>query len=232
LKLEAYSVVIKKAVEKLSKYRKIDLSSYKSIAVENVRFINAELENLEKTCVQASDVLSCISIGISTAINDRVPYKNTPILIETVGAFGIGKNPKQLPAIPYAGITMAGISWGISGNLAKSKAQEAAVEVKLETEKISGVLTGLKAIEKRVTECEVLLFALSGKLKKSLDKLQSLAGESIELSEEAAKEIDVSVQLIKSLKQVIETDICSANDFLTKKSGVIFSKIKQEVRNV
>jgi hypothetical protein len=196
--------------------------------VETVRFISAELENLEKTCIHASDILNCISIGINTALNDNIPYKNTPVLI---GAFGLGKSFKGLPAIPYAGITMAGINWGISGSHAKTKAEEESIEIKIETEKISGVLAGLKAIEKRVSEGETLLFALSAKLKKSLGALQSLAGNDNELSTEALKELDISVHLIKSIKQVIETDICNTDGFLTRRSGIIFRKIEKEVNN-
>ena len=186
------------------------------------------MDNLEKTCIQASDVLNCISVGINTALNDNIPYKNTPVLI---GAFGLGKSFKGLPAIPYAGITMAGINWGISGSYAKTKAEEESIEIKIETERISGVLAGLKAIGKRVEEGEVLLFALSAKLKKSLGALQSLAGNDNELSVEALKELDISVHLIKSIKQVIETDICNTEGFLTRRSGIIFRKIEKEVNN-
>jgi hypothetical protein len=208
------------------------LTAYKAVAVESVRFIGAELENLEKTCIKASDVLGCISVGINTALNDRIPYKDTPILIETVGAFGVGKTTGQLPSIPYAGITMAGICWGINGSLAEAKAREESMEAKIETERMACVLDGLKAVENRVVEGETLLYALSGKLKKSLATLQSLAGDNKELSDEAAKELDVSVNLVKSIKQVIETDICDASGFLTKKSGVIFRKIEKEIQDV
>jgi len=213
----------------LSRYKTVDLSAYKAVAVESVRFIGAELDNLKKSCIQASDVLNCISVGLSTALNDRIPYKNTPMLI---GAHGVGKTAGQLPSIPYAGITMAGICWGINGSLAKTKAQDEAVEAHIETERMACVLDGLKAIENRVAEGETLLYALSEKLKQSLAALQSLDGNGAELSQEAAKELDASVQLIKSIKQVIETDICDAGGFLTKKSGVIFRKIEKEIHNV
>jgi hypothetical protein len=215
----------------LSKYRAVDLSAYKTITVETVRFISAELENLEKTCIQASDVLNCISVGINTALNDNIPYKKTPVLIATIGAFGLGKSFKGLPALPYAGITMAGINWGISGSRAKTKAEEESVETKIEAERISGVLAGLRTVEKRIKEGEALLFTLSDKLKKSLGALQSLAGNDVELSEDALKELDASVRLIKTIKQVIETDICNTDGFLTRKSGVIFRKIEKEVND-
>jgi len=144
----------------------------------------------------------------------------------------VGKTTGQLPSIPYAGITMTGICWGISGSLAETKAREESIETKIETERMACVLDGLKAIANRVVEGENLLYALSGKLKKSLTALQSLAGNDTELSVEAAKELDASVQLVKSIKQVIETDICNANGFLTKKSGVVFRKIEKEIKNV
>ena len=218
--------MIGNAVKILSKYKKIDLSTYKSISIENVRFINTELENLEKTCIQASDVLNCISVGIKTALTDNIPYHNTPALIQIVGLLGFGNILKYLP---YAGITMAGVTWGISGSLAKSKAEGEAVCIKIEAQRMSGVLYGLKAIESRVDEGEALLYALSKKLKKALDKFKSLVGKSDELSEDATIELNASIQLIKSIKQVIETDICNAEGFLNRNCGIVFRKIEQEV---
>ena len=190
--------------------------------MESVRFINAEPENLGDTCIKASDVLNCVSVGINTAINDGIPYRNTPVLIKTAG---------RLPSIPYAGITMAGITWGISGSLARSKAREEAVETIIETERMACTLGGLKAIANRIAEGEALLYALSKKLKKSLAALRAYAATDGGLSEEATKELDTSVRLIISLKNVIETDICNAEGLLTKKSGVVFRKIEREVGN-
>ena len=216
-------------MNRLSKYKEIDLSAYKSITVENINFINTEFENIKKNCIRASDILNCISVGITAAVNDRIPYSNTPILIQIVGALGVGKIIKHLP---YTGIAMAGITWGISGNLAKAKAQGEAVEIKIETERMSNVLSGIKAVKNRVIEGESLLYALSGKLKKSLDKFQSIVGDDMELTEESAQELDNSVRLIKSIKQVIETDICNADGFLTKNSGIVFRKINKEIHYV
>jgi len=216
-------------VKVLSKFKSIDLTASKTIEIDNIRFINAELLNLEKSCIQASDVLSCISVGINAALNDCIPYKSTPVIIEIVGALGVKNTIKHLPAFPYAGITMAGINWGINGNLAKIRAQETSVEIMIETERMACVLSGLRAIERRVDEGEALLYALSAKLKMSLDKLRSIPEESKDLSEKTQNELDASIRLVKSIKEIIETDICDANGFLTKKSGVIFRKIEKEV---
>ena len=229
LKLEAYTLVIGNAVKILSAYKTIDLTAYKSVTIESIRFINAELENLEKSCIQASDVLNCISVGINTALHDNIPYKNTPILIETIGALGVEKSINGLPNLPYAAMTMAGVTWAINGSIAKTKAEETSVETKIETQRMACVLSGLKAIENRVTEGERLLYALSGKLKTSIGVLQSLESKDNEFSEESAQAISTSINLIKSLKQLIETDICNTDGFLTNKSGIIFRKIKQEV---
>ncbi len=106
------------------------------------------------------------------------------------------------------------------------------MEAKIETERMAGVLSGLRAISRRIDEGEALLYALSGKLRKSVGALKTLASEEGEISQETAKELDICVSLVKSLKQVIEADICNAGGFLTKKSGVIFRKIEQEVKDV
>lgn len=146
--------------------------------------------------------------------------------------FGIGKTVNKLPAIPFAGITMAGVSWGISGSMAKTKAEEESIETKIETERMYNVVSGIKAIYRRIEEGESLLFALSKKLKQSLTVLQSYSVNEGKLSDDAVKELDNSVSLIKSIKQVIETDICNANGLLTRKSGVIFRKIQKEINDV
>ena len=212
----------------LSKYKSIDLSAYKTITVDSIRFIGTELGNLEETCIQVSDILNCISIAVNTGLNDRIPYKDTPVILEIIGALGARKTFHGLPAIPYAGITMAGVNWGIAGSQAKTKAEDESIE----TERMSGVLSGLKAIENRIDEGEALLYSLSAKLNKSLIKLQELTCDNTELSEKASNELEICVNFIKSIKQVIETDICSADGFITRQSGVVFHKIEQEVQNV
>jgi len=215
-------VTIGNAVRELSKYRPIDLTAYRSVAVESVRFICAEPEDVGKTRIRASDVLGCVSVGVAAALNDRIPYKNTPVLIKA----------GSLPAIPYAGIAMAGVTWGISGSLAKARALEEAAETRIETERMARALSGLRAVENRVREGEELVYALAGKLRKSLGRLKSLAAETGgEIPEAAEKEIGVSMRLLKSLKRVIETDICDADGLLSKKSGVAFRKREREVRN-
>jgi hypothetical protein len=126
---------------------------------------------------------------------------------------------------------MAGITWGISGSIARSRAREEAVETIIETERMACTMSGLKAIANRIAEGEALLYALSKKLRKSLAALRAYAVTDGGLSEEAARELDTSVRLIVSLKNVIETDICNAEGLLTKKSGVVFRKIEREVGN-
>jgi len=208
------------------KYKEIDFSAYRTIKVESIRFINAELDDLEKSCIKASDVLNCISVAFKTALSDNIPYHSTPALFQIVGAFGFGNILKN---IPYAGITMAGVTWGISGSLAKSKAEGEALGIKIEAQRMADVIFGLKAIEKRILEGKTLLLVLSKKLKTSLDMFKTLAVDESELSEDALNELNNSIQLIKSIKKVIETDICNAEGFLNRNCGIVFRKIEQEV---
>ena len=105
------------------------------------------------------------------------------------------------------------------------------METIIETERMARTLGGLKAIANRIAEGEALLYALSKKLRKSLAALRAYVATDGGLSEEAARELDTSVRLIISLKNVIETDICNAEGLLTKKSGVVFRKIEREVGN-
>jgi hypothetical protein len=232
LKLETYSGVIREAVDLLLQFKTIDLSPFRNIQVEHITFLKNNLDTMEMSCIRASDMLSCLSVGINTAVNDRIPYKETPPLLQTIGAFGIKTQPTvSLPYIPYAAITMAGISWGLSGNIAKVQAETNAVAVSRETKKMKSVLPGFNALLERISEGENLIIALTGKLRKVLAGLQPLS-ENRKATTVIAGQIETTITLTKALKQVIETDICTGNGLLTSESGVLFHKIQEEYTNV
>jgi hypothetical protein len=120
LKLRTYTGVISEAAELLSNFINVSLSSFKDIQVERIRLFINELSELKEPALKASDALSCLSTGVTTAVNGRFPYKDTPPLFQSIGAFGLKPLPVNgLPPIPYAAIVMAGITWGLSGNAAK-----------------------------------------------------------------------------------------------------------------
>jgi hypothetical protein len=232
LKLETYTGIIQEAVDALSHFKIIDLSSFKDIQVERVSFIKQELDLLEKSSIKASDVLSCLSVGINTAVHDRIPYKDTPPLFRSLGAFINPKTSFILPNIPYAAITMAGLSWGISGDAAKTCAKMTAADIAHETEKMRPVLTECKALINRITEGRTLITTVTGKLRTVLKPLQEtppVSGET--LSDSLAENIETAISLTKALKQVIEVDIVNGNGLLTKESGVVFQKIAKEHLN-
>jgi len=204
MKHEAYTVVIRNAVKILAKYSTIDLTEYKSFDISNIR----------------------ISAYDNTAFINSMLRKKTSILNEAICDIGLLKITKGLNSNPYAGILMTGITLGMNGHFVKTKAEEVSTGTKVKIERMVYVLSELKAIQKRITEGESLLYALSRKLKASLWTLQTLACKEDELSEEASKEIDISISLIKSIKRLIETEIFDTNGFLSEKSAAIFRKIE------
>jgi hypothetical protein len=224
LKLRTYTGVIREAVKALSRFKNIGLSSFRDMQVEHISFLKDEIALLETSCIKASDVLSCLSVGINTAVNDRMPYKDTPPLVQSVGAFGIKEIPGNgLPNIPYAAIALAGISWGLSGNAAKSAAEADAVLLDREKEKLKAVLAGFRAMGDRITEGESLIAMLTGKLKTVLEKLTQPEKETVQTAD-----IEAAIALTRALKQVIETDICTGNGMINAQSGVVFHKIRKE----
>jgi hypothetical protein len=233
LKLQTYSGIIHEAVELLSQFITVDLSSFKDIEIEDIQLFNTERIALEESVIKASDVLSCLSAGVNTAVHDRFPYKDTPPIFQTVGAFGLKKvtftGLPHIPAelIPHAGITMAGITWGMSGSAAKLQAETNAVYVSREIEEMKPIETGFKALLERIGEGESLINTLTGKLRLLLMELESLPE-----SEENANLIANAVSLTRALKQVIEVDICSGNGLLSPESGVLFHTIRKEYVHV
>jgi hypothetical protein len=226
LKLQTYTGVIREAVELLSKFISIDLSSFKDIQVERIRFFSSELAGLKESVVKASDVLSCLSVGVNTAVHDRIPYKDTPPIFQRIGAFGLKNVPlpkNGLPPIPYAAITMAGLSWGLSGSAAKLQAETNAVYASSEIEKMKQIEPGFDAILERIAEGENLINALTGKLRLTLAELKLLPE-----SPETPGRIENAVSLTRALKQVIEVDICAGNGLLTAESGVLFYAVRKE----
>jgi hypothetical protein len=227
LKLKTYTGVIQEAVNVLSRFKNVGLSSFKDIQVEHIGFLENEIAVLETSCIKASDVLSCLSVGVNTAVNDRIPYKDTPPIMRSVGAFGIKEVPGSgLPNIPYAAIALAGISWGLSGSMAKSAAEAGAVLLEREKEKMKAVLSGFKALSDRITEGESLITALAGKLKAVLKTLGTPEKEANQTARTAG--IEAAISLARALKQVIETDICTGNGMINALSGVVFHKIRKE----
>jgi hypothetical protein len=227
LKLRTYTGVIREAVETLSRFKNTGLSAFRDIQVEHIGFLANESELLETSCIKASDILSCLSVGVNTAVNDRIPYKDTPPLVQSIGAFGIKDIPASgLPAIPYAAIALVGISWGLSGNAAKSAAETDAVLLGREKEKMKSVLAGFMVLLDRVTEGESLIADLTRKLKAVLETLKQPEKEGIQ--RDGAAGIEAAIALTRALKQLIETDICTGNGMINAQSGVVFHKIRKE----
>jgi hypothetical protein len=210
LKLETYTGIIKEAAELLSRFKTVTVSSFKDIQVEHLSFFTHELDDLKTSFIKASDILSCLSAGINTAVHGRFPYEDTPPLTQTIGAFGFKKPPiSGIPHIPYAALTVAGLSWGISGNMSKTRARAAAARLSCETEKLKPVLTGYKALCDRVDEGGSLIAVLTEKLRAVLGCLQSVPiPVTNETPPETAAYIETAVSLTRALKQVIETDVC------------------------
>jgi hypothetical protein len=130
LKLETYTGIIKEAAELLSRFKTVTVSSFKDIQIEHLSFFTRELDDLNTSCMKASDVLSCLSAGVNTAVHGRFPYEDTPPLTQTIGAFSVMKPPiSGVPRIPYTALAMAGLSWGISGNASKPRARAAAARL-------------------------------------------------------------------------------------------------------
>jgi hypothetical protein len=228
LKLQTYTGIIREAVELLSNFITVDLSSFKDIQVERIRLFTNEIIGLKESVVKASDVLSCLSTGVNTAVNDRFPYKDTPPLFQTIGAFGLNRVPfNGLPPIPYAAITMAGLAWGMSGNAAKTQAGANAVYASSETEKLKQLEPGFDALLERIAEGGTLIAALTEKLRLVLAELKLLPE-----SPETPKRVENAVSLTRALKQIIEVDVCDRNGLLTPQSGVLFYAVRKEYGNV
>jgi hypothetical protein len=230
LKLRTWTGVIREAAEALSRFKKIGLSSFSDIQVEHIAFLKNDLALLETRCVKAGDVLSALSIGVNAAVNDRCSCKDLPPIIPAIGTFGIKEFPGNgLPHIPYAAIALAGISWGLSGNAAKSAAEADAALLSRETEKMESVLAGFKALVDRIAEGESLIATLTGKLKNVLETLATFGMPGKQpLPASIAVRLEAAVSLTRALKRVIETDICAGNGLVNAQSGVVFHKIRKE----
>jgi hypothetical protein len=234
LRLETYTGIIREAAEVLSQFKNIDLSSFKDIQVEHISFLTHELDTLNASFITASDVLSCLSIGVNAAVYDRFPYKDTPSLVAATGDLDFTKVPVSgLPRIPYAALAMAGLSWGISGNTAKTQARAEAAKLSCETERLESVIAGYKALLERVDEGEHLIASLTEKLRAVLGSLQSVPLPVTDNTSSAtAIYLETTISLTRALKQVIEADVCTGNGFLTRESGIVFNKIRKEYAHV
>jgi hypothetical protein len=226
LKLRTYTGIIREAVEILSSFKSIDLSAFRDMQIEHISFLADDPDALKRPAVKASDVLSCVSIGLTTAVNDRIPYKNTPPILKGPGVCAI-KLPSELPALPYAALTMAGLSWGISGSAAKIQAENNALHAARAVKRMERTLAGFDALLERIGEGEELIETLAGKLREVLSVLPDTPENS-----ETLASVETAITLTRTLKQIIETDICTGNGLLNGESGVLFQKIRKEYAHV
>jgi hypothetical protein len=227
LKLQTYTGIIHESVETLSPFQRIDLSPFRDMQVEHISFLR-RVDTRKEPVIRASDVLSCLSTGFAAAANDRFPYKDTPALLKGLGALGANVKPAfELPAIPYAALTITGLSWGINGSAAKVRAETNALRIMRAVKKMEKTLTGLDAILDRVAEGENLIHVLTGKLREVLSVLRGAPD-----GPETQAAIQTAISLTRVLKEIIETDICTPNGLLNAESGVRFQKIHKEYDHV
>jgi hypothetical protein len=226
LKLRAYTGIIREAAQTLSAFKPISLSAFRDIQVERISFFQHDPGPAKKPSGKAGNALSCLSAGLITAANDRIPYKGTPPILKAAGIFGV--NPVSgLPAIPYSAIAVAGLSWGISGSAAKAQAGNAALYAGRAIGRMEQTLSGFDALLERIGEGESLVNALAKKLRDALSVLPDAPG-----GPETAAAVESAVALARALKEIIETDICTGGGLPNAESGVVFQKIRKEYAHV
>ncbi|MDR0442145.1 MAG: hypothetical protein LBH44_01900 [Treponema sp.] len=226
LKLETYNGVVKKSVAILSRFKNVYLSAHYNNNPLHLDFMRGEIDNIEKAEIKASDVFSCLSAGINSAVQEKY---SPPFL--SVGAFGF-KNPQfNLAKLPFSAIMTAGLDWGMSGSRNLSHAQTSVSNLDRETEKMKTVLVNIKNFANRIDEGEHLITVLNSRLEPLLAELEQVTVTKKGLVPlEIINKIEIAISLTRALKQIIDVDVCVENGNLSREAGVLFSSLAREFR--
>jgi len=130
---------------------------------------------------------------------------------------------------PYTTVMSAGLNWGISGSRELTNAEASAADLNRETEKMKTVLANIKCFINRLNEGKQLITVLSSKLEPLLVQLeQETVNKKGLIPLETINKIEVAISLTRTLKRIIDVDVCVENGKLTKEAGVLFHTLTEE----
>lgn len=213
-KLTAYNGVLRQSVNILIEYKNVHLSKLKNGTAGKVQYLNKDMRDFFDVYNKDTDRISMLSKKLNSGINKI----NASLDLQRLGAFGMSGSMLN----NSISLLTQSISFAVGGSRAKDKAQKVASTVRIERERMEETITLCRNLRKRIAEGSSVLNRLSNDM---THVMEDLAQDQESSAQESS--IEKLLLLSKTMKRVIDIDICTTEGVLLEKAGLLYTEVNK-----
>lgn len=213
-KLTAYNGVLRQSVNILIEYKNVHLSKLKNGTAGKVQYLNKDIRDFFDVYNKDTDRISMLSKNLNSGINKI----NASLDLQRLGAFGMSGSMLN----NSISLLTQSISFAVGGSRAKDKAQKVASAVRIERERMEETITLCRNLRKRIAEGSSVLNRLSNDM---THVMEDLAQDQESSAHESS--IEKLLLLSKTMKRVIDIDICTTEGVLLEKAGLLYTEVNK-----
>lgn len=213
-KLTAYNGVLRQSVNILIEYKNVHLSKLKNGTAGKVQYLNKDMRDFFDVYYKDTDRISMLSKNLNSGINKI----NASLDLQRLGAFGMSGSMLN----NSISLLTQSISFAVGGSRAKDKAQKVASAVRIERERMEETITLCRNLRKRIAEGSSVLNRLSNDM---THVMEDLAQDQESSAQESS--IEKLLLLSKTMKRVIDIDICTTEGVLLEKAGLLYTAVNK-----
>jgi hypothetical protein len=213
-KLTAYNGVLRQSVNILIEFKNVHLSKLKNGTAGKVQYLNKDMRDFFDVYYKDTDRISMLSKNLNRGINKI----NASLDLQRLGAFGMSGSMLN----NSISLLTQSISFAVGGSRAKDKAQKVASAVRIERERMEETITLCRNLRKRIAEGSSVLNRLSNDM---THVMEDLAQDQESSAQESS--IEKLLLLSKTMKRVIDIDICTTEGVLLEKAGLLYTEVNK-----
>jgi len=213
-KLTAYNGVLRQSVNILIEFKNVHLSKLKNGTAGKVQYLNKDMRDFFDVYNKDTDRISMLSKKLNSGVNKI----NASLDLQRLGAFGMSGSMLN----NSISLLTQSISFAVGGSRAKDKAQKVASAVRIERERMEETITLCRNLRKRIAEGSSVLNRLSNDM---THVMKCLAQDQESSAHESS--IEKLLLLSKTMKKVIDIDICTTEGVLLEKAGLLYTEVNK-----
>ena len=213
-KLTAYNGVLRQSVNILIEFKNVHLSKLKNGTAGKVQYLNKDMRDFFDVYNKDTDRISMLSKKLNSGVNKI----NASLDLQRLGAFGMSGSMLN----NSISLLTQSISFAVGGSRAKDKAQKVASAVRIERERMEETITLCRNLRKRIAEGSSVLNRLSNDM---THVMEDLAQDQESSAQESS--IEKLLLLSKTMKKVIDIDICTTEGVLLEKAGLLYTEVNK-----
>lgn len=213
-KIAAYNGVLKQSVNILIEYKNVHLSKLKNGTAGKVQYLNKDMRDFLNHYDNDTDRISMLSKNLKSGIKTI----NASLGLQRLGAFGMSGSLLN----NSVSLLTHSITFAVGGSRAKDKALHVVSAVKIEREKMEETITLCRNLRKRIAEGSSVLNRLSNDM---THVMEDLAQDQESSAQESS--IEKLLLLSKTMKKVIDIDICTTEGVLLEKAGLLYTAVSK-----